>query len=91
MGLPFNLFALLGLILLLGTGIDFGIYLQAAGPRLRSSFVAVNLAAVTNIAAVGVLAFSGTAALRSFGLVLAVGAGVAWLSAPCFHSPENQA
>jgi len=88
-GLPFNLFALLGLLLLLGTGIDFGIYLQAAGPRSCSSFVAVNLAALTNIAAVGVLAFSGTEALRSFGLVLAVGAGVAWLTAPCFRSKER--
>jgi predicted exporter len=91
LGLPFNLFALLGLILLLGTGIDFGIYLQATGERRRSSFVAVNLAALTNIAAVGVLAFSTTAAFRSFGLVLAVGAGVAWLTAPCFRSSEMQA
>jgi predicted exporter len=89
LGLAFNLFALLGLILLLGTGIDFGIYLQATGPRLRSSFVAVNLAALTNLAAVGVLAFSSTAAFRSFGLVLAVGAGVAWLTAPCFRSTER--
>jgi predicted exporter len=88
-GLPFNLFALLGLMLLLGTGIDFGIYLQATGPRACSSFVAVNLAALTNIAAVGVLAFSGTEALRSFGLVLAVGAGVAWLTAPCFRPKER--
>ena len=91
MGLPFNLFALLGLMLLLGTGIDFGIYLQAGQERACSSFVAVNLAALTNIAAVGVLAFSGTEALRSFGLVLAVGAGVAWMTAPCFRTMERQA
>lgn len=90
-GLPFNLFALLGLILLLGTAIDFGIYVQAGGRRPLAAFVAVNLAALTNIAAVGVLAFSGTMALRSFGLVLAVGAGVAWLCAPCFSHDEREA
>jgi predicted exporter len=83
-GLPLNLFALLGLILLLGAGIDFGIYTQAGGKQGLPNFVAVNLAAVTNIAAVGVLAWSHTAALRAFGLVMAVGSLAAWLLAPCF-------
>ena len=44
-GLPLNLFALLGLILLLGAGIDFGIYTQAGGKQGLPNFVAVNLAA----------------------------------------------
>jgi len=82
-GLPLNLFVLLALLLLLGTAVDFGIYMQDGGGRL-SSFVAVQVAALTNIAAVGVLAFSGTPALRAFGLVLGVGALGAWLCAPCF-------
>jgi predicted exporter len=82
-GLPLNLFVLLALLLLLGTAVDFGIYMQDGGERL-SSFVAVQVAALTNIAAVGVLAFSGTPALRAFGLVLGVGALGAWLCAPCF-------
>jgi predicted exporter len=86
-GLPLNLFVLLALLLLLGTGIDFGIYMQDGGDRL-SSFLAVHVAALTNIAAVGVLAFSGTPALRSFGLVLSVGCLAAWLSAPCFSPKE---
>jgi len=88
LGLPLNLFALLGLLLLLGTAVDFGIYMQDGGQRL-SSFVAVHVAALTNIAAVGVLAFSSTPALRAFGLVLAVGCLAAWLSAPCFASPDE--
>ena len=86
-GLPLNLFVLLALLLLLGTAVDFGIYMQDNGGRL-SSFVAVHVAALTNIAAVGVLAFSGTPALRAFGLVLGVGALGAWLCAPCFGSKE---
>jgi len=86
-GLPLNLFVLLALLLLLGTAVDFGIYTQDGGGRL-SSFVAVHVAALTNIAAVGVLAFSGTPALRAFGLVLAVGALGAWLCAPCFGGPR---
>jgi predicted exporter len=87
-GLPVNLFVLLALLLLLGTAVDFGIYSQDGGARL-SSFVAVQVAALTNIAAVGVLAFSGTPALRAFGLVLGVGALAAWLSAPCFIPPHD--
>jgi predicted exporter len=86
-GLPLNLFVLLALLLLLGTAVDFGIYMQDGGGRL-SSFVAVQVAALTNIAAVGVLAFSGTPALRAFGLVLGVGALGAWLCAPCFGPKE---
>lgn len=89
-GLPLNLFALLGLLLLLGAGIDFGIYMQAGGRGGRANFVAVNLAAVTNIAAVGVLAWSHTAALRGFGLVMAVGSAVAWLLAPCFSDAKRE-
>jgi predicted exporter len=90
-GLPLNLFALLGLILLLGAGIDFGIYTQAGGRQGLPNFVAVNLAAVTNIAAVGVLAWSHTAALRAFGLVMAVGSLAAWLLAPCFSDDGKEA
>jgi len=87
-GEPLNLFALLGLILLLGAGIDFGIYTQAGGRRALPNFVAVNLAAVTNIAAVGVLAWSHTEALRAFGLVMAMGSLAAWLLAPCFLNED---
>jgi predicted exporter len=89
-GLPLNLFALLGLILLLGAGIDLGIYTQAGGRQGLPNFVAVNLAAVTNIAAVGVLAWSHTAALRAFGLVMAVGSLAAWLLAPCFSGDGKE-
>ncbi len=79
-GQPLNLFSLLALLLLLGTAVDFGIYTQASG-RSLSSFVAVPVAALVNVAAVGVLAFSGTPALRGFGLVLSVGILAAWACA----------
>lgn len=87
-GQALNLFALLALLLLLGTAVDFGIYLRDSGGRL-SSFVAVQAAALVNLAAVGVLAFSATPALRGFGLVLGAGCLVAWLAAPCFRARES--
>jgi predicted exporter len=86
LGLSVNLFVALALLLLLGTAVDFGIYMLDGGGR--SSFVAVQVAALTNIAAVGVLAFSGTPALRAFGVVLGVGATAAWLAASAL--PERK-
>jgi predicted exporter len=85
-GLPLNLFALLALALILGMGIDYGIFVQENRRRKTraAALVAINLGAATNMLAFGMLVFSTTPALKAFGLVLAVGLGVAWLTAPCF-------
>ncbi|HKP94984.1 MAG TPA: MMPL family transporter [Fibrobacteria bacterium] len=86
-GLPVNLFALLALALILGMGIDYGIFVQESrrdGAARAAALVAINMGAASNMLAFGMLVFSTTPALRAFGLVLAVGLGVAWLTAPCF-------
>ena len=83
-GLPLNLFALLALALILGMGIDYGIFIQESRRHRASALVAINLGAATNMIAFGMLAFSTTPALKAFGLVLGAGLGVAWLTAPCF-------
>lgn len=94
-GLPLNLFALLALALILGMGIDYGIFIQESRRQRASALVAINLGAATNMIAFGMLAFSTTPALKAFGLVLGAGLGVAWLTAPCFSpslpvpSPEG--
>jgi predicted exporter len=88
-GLPLNLFALLALALILGMGIDYGIFVQESRRRQASALVAINLGAATNMIAFGMLAFSTTPALKAFGLVLGAGLGVAWLTAPCF-APSSE-
>ncbi len=83
-GLPINLFSLLALALILGMGVDYGIFVQESRRHRAAALVAINMGAASNILAFGMLVFSTTPALQAFGLVLAVGLGVAWLTAPCF-------
>ena len=83
-GLPLNLFALLALALILGMGIDYGIFVQESRRQRAAALVAINMGAASNMLAFGMLVFSTTPALKAFGLVLAAGLGVAWLTAPCF-------
>ncbi len=85
-GMPLNLFALLALALILGMGIDYGIFVQESRRQRAAALVAINMGAASNMLAFGMLVFSTTPALKAFGLVLAVGLGVAWLTAPCFST-----
>jgi predicted exporter len=88
-GLPLNLAGLLALALILGMGIDYGIFVQESRRQRASALVAINLGAATNMIAFGMLAFSSTPALKAFGLVLGAGLGAAWLTAPCFAPPSE--
>lgn len=92
LGEPLQLFHLLGLLVLLGMALDYGIFLLAH-PDGRT-WLAVCLGAATTLLAFGLLALSSTPALRAFGLTLLLGVGSAWLLAPLFRpdmsiSPSN--
>ena len=90
-GMPLNIFGLLALALILGMGVDYGIFVQESRNRkMPAALVAINLGASTNLIAFGMLVFSTTPALKAFGLVLAVGLSMAWLTAPCFAFPEEE-
>lgn len=81
-GWTFSLFNLFALILLLGMGADYGIFLRLAGGAERATaMVAVWLSAMTTLLAFGLLALSRTPALHSFGLTLAVGIVLTFLLA----------
>lgn len=84
-GLPFQLFAVLGLFIVLGMGIDYGIFLLEH-PRNDDGnpWLAVTLSALSTLLSFGLLALSSTPALRVFGLVCLVGVGASWLLAPAF-------
>jgi predicted exporter len=90
---PWQLFHVLALLLLLGVGVDYGIFLLAQPSRrdLRG-FVSITLAAASTWLAFGLLALSGTPALRAFGLTLGLGILLAWFLTPFFvpdHDPPN--
>src|SRR5690606_14504795 len=81
---PLQLFNVLALLLLLGMGIDYGIFLLA--PRGdRSAWLSVCVGAASTWLSFGLLALSSTPALRAFGLTLLLGIGLVWLITPLFR------
>lgn len=81
---PFQLFNVLALLLLLGMGVDYGIFLvEHAG--VGASWLAVSLGAASTLLAFGLLALSATPALHVFGLTMLIGIASVWLLSPCFR------
>jgi predicted exporter len=83
-GQPIQLFNVLALALLLGTGVDYGIFLLEHEDD-GSAWLAVVLGAASTWLSFGLLALSSTPALRSFGLTLLLGIPIVWLIAPCYR------
>ena len=80
-GLQVNLFAVLGLLLLLALGVDYAIFLRESSAERLTALLSVSLSALTTMLAFGLLAFSSTPLIRSIGLTLLVGIGCCWLIA----------
>lgn len=73
LGQPFSVFSAMSLILVLGMGADYGIFLRTAHGGQMPATVAIILAATTTLLAFGLLALSETPVLRHFGSSLAIG------------------
>lgn len=87
---PLQLFNMLALLLVLGMGVDYGIFLLAQPQRdLVRPFLTITLAAISTLLAFGLLALSGTPALHAFGLTMLLGISLAWLLAPLFMPRDN--
>jgi predicted exporter len=87
LGLPLQLFHVLALMLILGLGVDYGIFLREEPDRRdRFAWLAVGLSAVSALLAFGLLALSQTPPLHAFGLTMLIGMAVVWLIAPCTAS-----
>ncbi|RKH59700.1 MMPL family transporter [Corallococcus llansteffanensis] len=89
-GAPLQLFTVLGLVLLLGMGVDYGIFLLEH-PGDGSAWLAVALAGVSTLLSFGLLGLSATPALRSFGLAMLLGEVTIWILTPCFRLPPGKA
>ena len=81
-GVALTLFGIMALMLVLGVGVNYSIFLVEGGGREGPAFVAVLLSAATTVLSFGLLAFSGTPALAQFGRMLVAGIGIAVLLAP---------
>ena len=76
-----NLFHLMALLLVLGIGMDMGIFLLETGSS-DDTWTAVSCSAVTSLLAFGLLAVSQTPVLHHFGLTVLLGLSLIWLIAP---------
>ncbi len=85
-----QLFHVLALMLLLGVGVDYGIFMQEDPQRGRDTpWLAVGLSAANTLLSFGLLALSHTPALRAFGLTMLVGTALTWLLVPCFATMKE--
>ncbi|MDQ8022720.1 MAG: hypothetical protein REI94_12840 [Moraxellaceae bacterium] len=87
LGMPVQLLTMLALLIVLGMGVDYGVFIVDSHGDGRS-FVATLLAASTTVLSFGLLAFSSTPALGAFGFAIFAGIGIAALSAPLFRRRE---
>jgi predicted exporter len=81
LGIPFNLFTLLALWLVLGLGIDYGIFLRHGQDHRVTAILSVTLSACTTLIAFGLLALSATPFIRSIGMTLLFAITLSWLFA----------
>jgi predicted exporter len=84
-GQSLQLFHVLALMLLLGIGVDYGIFFQEhPGRRDPVAWLAVGLSALSTLLSFGLLSLSKTPALQAFGVTMLIGIITVWLLAPCF-------
>ena len=88
-GHPVNLFSLLALVLVLGIGINYTLFFSNPRGTPLTSMLAITLAMMTTLLTLGLLVFSTTQAISSFGIVLVSGIFTAFLLAP-LAMPSNK-
>ncbi|POT55491.1 hypothetical protein C3432_20780 [Citrobacter amalonaticus] len=77
-----NLFSLLALVLILGIGINYTLFFSNPRGTPLTSLLAITLAMMTTLLTLGMLVFSATQAISSFGIVLVSGIFTAFLLSP---------
>ena len=84
-GVPTNLLHVLSLLLVLSMGVDYGVFLvESANADVSSEATLMSLLAccLTTVLSFGLLALSGTPALRAIGLVTGIGVSLSLALAP---------
>ncbi len=83
-----NLFNIMALILVLGIGLDMGIFLSEPSDKAHT-WLAVSLSSFTSLLAFGLLAFSTTPVLHHFGLTVLIGLSCVWVLAPMMRQHSS--
>ena len=94
LGIGFSLFHLFALLLVLGMGLDYAIFLRESAEDRAATGLAIGMAALTTLLAFGLLAWSQTPALQDFGQTVALGIGaallLAWSLAPAVGTRSGE-
>ena len=90
LGSSFSLFSLLAAMVVIGISLDYGIFYRLHGRSRPSTALAIALSAATTVLAFGMLSFSSTAVVATFGQTLFFGIVAAWLVAPLAGSRKQQ-
>ncbi|WP_340615933.1 MMPL family transporter [Xenorhabdus entomophaga] len=81
-GYSLNLFSILALVLVLGIGINYTLFFSNPRGTPLTSLLAISVAMCTSLLTLGMLVFSSTQAISSFGIVLCSGIFSAFLLSP---------
>jgi predicted exporter len=82
LGLSFNIFAAIALILVVGTGVDYAIFYYDGAKHPEVTAIGIFLAMITTFISYAALAFCSFAPAKTFGWVLTVGTAASYLIAP---------
>jgi predicted exporter len=84
-GQPLQLFHVLALLIIFGSGVDYAIFLiERPDAREGNAWLGVGLSAISTLLSFGLLSLSQTPVLRAFGLTMLVGIAVSMLASPYF-------
>lgn len=81
LSVPVQLFTVLPFLLILGMGVDYGIFLVEHVREQQKMWMTISLGAVSTILSLGILVLSSTPALHMLGLTLSIGMTMTWLIA----------
>ncbi|MCK9182230.1 MAG: MMPL family transporter [Fibrobacteraceae bacterium] len=82
LGVPFNFFAIVGIILTLSIGIDYSLFFKERSQNMLPTMLAVLLSVTTTLLSFGMLALSSFAPVSTFGLSVLLGISFSFLLSP---------
>ena len=82
MNIDFNFFAIVGVILTLGIGIDYALFFKEGGRQNLTTTLAIMLSAITTLISFGSLAFSAFVPISTFGFAVLLGISCCFLISP---------
>ncbi len=85
----YNLFSIFGLIITIAISIDYAIFIRESKGYSKGTYLAISLASITTILALGLLSLSFTPALSAFGLSLLLGVLFSLVLTPIIVRPKT--